>query len=61
MSTINLIDQLYRKVDIALEQKLDNPPPDALGRHNCVYNTFSDVYIRQETNKWSSKMTFSDK
>ena len=24
-------------VAVALEQKLDNPPPDALGCHNCVY------------------------
>ena len=58
---INLIDQLYRNVAVALERKLDNPPPDALGRHKFVYNTFLDVIIRQETIKWSSKKTFWNK
>ena len=38
-------------VAVALEQKLDNPPPDALECHNCFYNTFLDVNIRQETIK----------
>ena len=36
---------------VALEQKVDFAPPDALRRHNMVYNTFSDVIIQLETIK----------
>lgn len=48
----------YRNTAVALEPKIENPPLDALRRHNFVYNTFVDIIIRQETIKWSSKTTF---